>query len=270
MNDTELDAYMIGLDERLKAKGVAIHRRPFLALSEAALDLKQSIMFDDPIAERIRNWFTQQYGERLKGQLTLGRGVVLIMGDAYAVELPVSYGKSDVDPMDWVDGLTSTMLIRLGNAGADAVRLQILQLRRGYNLKSFLPTDANSWSDVDNAVQSIIGQSPNYGISRYSSSQATEKALKGFIRAHGGKPPTGGPAGHDLEGLRQMAERLDIPRLAQHRIEILARLIAPILCTPGVRYREDTSTVEQAVAAHHASVEFCAFLVSHANFISHV
>lgn len=267
MNDTEFNTYMAGLDSCLKAENVAVHVRPFLAVSKASTDLKILIAFDDPLAERIRGWFERMYGDRLRAELTLGRSVVAILGDPYPVRLPVTYGAHHADPIGWVEGLTETMLQRLGEDGAAPVRLKLLQLRRGYNLKSFLPAEARSWADVENAVRSILGRPPNYGISRFSSLQAAEKVLKAFIRAHGGKPPTGGPKGHDLEHLRQMAEALAIPDLAQRRIDIPATLVAPIICTASVRYPGDASTLEEAVAAHHASVELCAFLVSHANFM---
>jgi hypothetical protein len=42
MTDQEFDTYMTGLDGRLKAQGVAVHRGPFFALTEASICASQS------------------------------------------------------------------------------------------------------------------------------------------------------------------------------------------------------------------------------------
>ncbi|MDG5748549.1 HEPN domain-containing protein [Qipengyuania sp. XHP0207] len=98
--------------------------------------------------------------------------------------------------------------------------------------------------DVKVAVSNLMDRGGRYGESKWASLQAGEKVLKAAISLSGA---TYGHT-HDLDKLCRALTDTGIQFDA-------ARQIAAIQCTPGIRYGDEACSREEALAAHHASLE---------------
>jgi hypothetical protein len=99
--------------------------------------------------------------------------------------------------------------------------------------------------DLDTAVYYLISPIPECGLSKWSSLQAAEKTIKGFIRLKGETPPKT----HILNTLLNQAERLCLPKLD-------SSLVNNVQCKPDVRYDEPVE-LSDAVNAYQSSVKIC-------------
>lgn len=97
----------------------------------------------------------------------------------------------------------------------------------------------------------MTSQSPHYGESRWASLQFAEKALKHFLRVQKRTPPFT----HDLATLLDRCEAAGFPRGYRS-------LIPMIQCAAAARY-ETNSTLYEAIAAHHSSIDLAAKIAAH-------
>jgi hypothetical protein len=152
------------------------------------------------------------------------------------------------DPLTWIDGTTS-LVDSLSAEEQSRLRNHLVGVWRSFNDLSILPYE---WfADMDTAVYHLTNLDCQYGLSRWASLQAAEKTLKGFIRVLGDKPPKT----HDLQKLASLATHVGLSTSKTFQ-GLDPGLIARAQCSPSVRY-DDTVTREEAVDAHHASLEIC-------------
>ena len=101
-------------------------------------------------------------------------------------------------------------------------------------------------SELKTAIDKILDRNPEYGLSRWASLQAAEKAIKEFIRYKGGKVERI----HNLNRLIQTTKPLGLP-------DINETLVNQVQCTAAVRYLEEPSTIKQAYIAYCAALDIC-------------
>ena len=106
--------------------------------------------------------------------------------------------------------------------------------------------------ELKTAIDKILDRNPKYGLSRWASLQAAEKAIKEFIRNKG----KNAKRTHNLHDLIQDAKPLGSP-------DIDETLIAQVQCDAGVRYSEDPSTIRQAYKSYCAALEICNVVVKY-------
>jgi len=107
--------------------------------------------------------------------------------------------------------------------------------------------------DLRSAVDHLFGDPQACGRSKWASLQATEKLMRAYIAHKGGVVDKN----HDLMQLAHDAYGLGLRTLNPDNLEILQ-------CDPGVLTGKTAVDVQQAVEAHHASIDICASVASSA------
>ena len=89
--DRQFSALMTEVDVWLKKVEAPIFARPLRAVQAVCMKGGFSLSLGEPLAERIKVWFDAQYGERLKVDMSLGYGPVVIQGDLYKMRSPLLF-----------------------------------------------------------------------------------------------------------------------------------------------------------------------------------
>lgn len=279
----EFNRVMESIDAQLRAANVHIHARSLHAATEYSKLFKLTI----PIAScpkngragvytggdasaHIRRWFDDRYGDRQKIFIGPGSVVILLRGDPWEIRLPLIFGtvqcviERDLsryanEPELRSDGYPPiTNVLSLINGLPPGLAAQLTD-EECYNiLELFVNTlscvhaieriKGNQYvpealSDIHSSVRHIISVSPHYGQSKWSSAQAAEKLLKSFLKEKG----IIFPKNHDIRRLADLARTGGMRSL-----EI--GIIDQLQTSAGVRYGEESVSMTQAVAAHHASL----------------
>lgn len=275
----EFHDLMADIDNKLAAEGVSIPGRPMRALDE--LSRRYSIPFpiakpipgapDElksswPVSARAHEWYEKQYGDRLKVDWSPGRMVILIREDMWTLRFPRIYGsarftvsrtiESDTGPsskgsvlynvLDAVEKLPRARILTLPDNELEHVYekfmlgLQAFALLEGTSDSDLM---ASARADIAASVDHLLSSRPEYGLSKWSSLQATEKALKAAIRLAGGNPKRS----HDLAELSTQAEAAGV-------VNDWSELLSYIQCSPSIRYGEEACDRDPAIQAHHAAL----------------
>lgn len=248
-NSEGFRTYMEEIDARLRKAGVPIHARPLRAFQEISKDGMSMVIggvLPHPHANRINDWFQTRYGDRLLVDFSIGKAVILVRGDPYVIKLPLILGQWDgvVDVNKTFVGMTKDLFADLPESDrSDMVAAFVWFYQRFKKMENL---SDSALANIDTAILQMTSQSPHYGESQWASLQAAEKTLKEFIKHRKAKPPRT----HDLDTLLAQAEQLSLQ-------QGLWPLLSMIQCSAGVRYDNGVS-LEQAVAAHHASIDLCA------------
>lgn len=241
------DALMDEIDSELKSEEVAIPGRPLVALMKICARLHCAIALGSAEGEAINNWFVERYGDRLKKEFQIGEVVVRIKGDPYRTKLPVIYGTVHVNPLAWIEGVAPGLWKALSQDEIEDLAQRVLGFYEAFTMICKLPRQCTI--DIDTAVHHLMQETPESGLSRWASLQAAEKTLKEFVRRNGGQPPTKGGQGHNLAKICELAQGVGLPPVDPD-------ILSTIQCSPGVRY-DVPVTLDEAIEAHHASVELC-------------
>ncbi len=269
---------LIEIDRLLRNKSVPIQSRPIEATMELAkrhniaLPLTppipgtyHSVYVNWPITEFIIKWFDQQYGNRLGVDWGPGKAAFSLRGDPWYYHFPLFYGKivltasreksskelsqiagesvyNIVESIPkFPEGLRRSLTDEELKYILDVYRLSFRALSRLQNRRGAKMVELAK-SDIEAAVNHIMAPAAEYGLSKWASLQAVEKILKVAIEKKNGTFKKV----HDLNLLTQqlfaLGVKLDINR------EVMA-----IHCTPGIRYGEEHTDLQSAIAAHHAT-----------------
>lgn len=225
----------------------------------------------------IHRWYDQRYGDRLKTEVGPGNIALEIRGEAWKARLPLVYGAVEIvadrqlstepnpagiragrgdkiptlNVLDTIESLpqalaTSLTDEELGGLFHDFLfDFDVLQ-----ELHSRTSNDAllqAAFTDLDVAVEKLVGNKRDYGQSRWSSLQFTEKALKSALqRANVQFSRT-----HALSKLATLGRDHGV-------FSVDDDLLANIQCTAGIRYGGRPATLDQALTAHRASIRVVA------------
>jgi hypothetical protein len=243
---------MEDVDRRLREARTSIPSRPLLAFREIAMDgLTLAIGTSNPHANLIDAWFKRRYGDRLLLDLNIGKAVVLIRGDPYVMRLPLVFGGWDcvIDVTKTYVGMTKELFADLPERDRTEMVTAFIWFFERFGKISGLPRVVTA--NIDTAILQMTSQAPHYGESQWASLQAAEKTLKNFIKLRKGNPPHT----HRLSKLLLQAEHLGLP-------DGYWPVLATIQCDASVRYANNV-TLDQAVIAHHATIDLCAFIAEH-------
>jgi hypothetical protein len=271
------EAMMREIHAKLKAEGVDIPSRPISAVGHVSIRHGIPIPLGDgsirslpeleryrPLAAAIRNWYDDNYGDRIKIDMSAGRIVLLLNGDLYALQIPRFFGSVNfIAVREWlpkaligrgpatcnvvqlVDDMTPGMAKSLPDGALLAIWSAFeIGLPACYTLES-TPSElmAVAHSDVKVAVSNLMDRHVHFGASKWASLQAAEKVLKAAILLKGARYKFV----HELQPLCDQLASLGV--VFDH-----PKLVADIQCTPKIRYGEEPCTREQALAAHQASL----------------
>lgn len=273
------EAMMREIDAHLTREGYSIEDRPIFAGREVSLLHGVTIPFGNPDISRlppdiapyaplgaaIKRWYDETYGDRLKVDMKPGRTVVRLDGDLYVMGIPrifgsVTFGVSrdflpertsfsgpaECNIIQLIEHMTPAKAARLSDADLQAADRAFLSgLRASYTLEA-TPHELmrSAQADVATAVASLMDRGGRFGESKWSSLQAAEKTIKAAIALQGGTFAFT----HDLSKLATSLNSLGVAIDVQ-------TLLDAIQCTPGIRYGEEVCSEEEALSAHHSSLE---------------
>jgi len=100
--------------------------------------------------------------------------------------------------------------------------------------------------DIDASVTHIFSNPPQYGLSKWSSLQATEKIIKAYIE----EKNNNFPFSHDLKKLAGEAKDLGLRGIPDSLLDL-------IQCSAGVRYGNPIVNLNEAIQAHQACLDIC-------------
>jgi hypothetical protein len=282
-NEFEFNKIMESVDEDLQQNGTAIDFRPIRAVMAVAerLSIKSAIplISDEAIpnnyegaslAGHIYKWYESRYGERLKVHLGPGYAAILLKGEAWKINFPKIYGTVNLvcDPdlekyknipkmginkipflniLEGIENLTPAMAKSLTHDDLKGVYefflfgMAALQALENISGQSFIK---EAKVDLAMAVDSLVSKNPHCGISRWASLQFSEKIIKSLLSSKSVKFPTT----HNLE---KLADILD----ADISIKFDRQYLKDVQCSAGVRYGEESVSLEEAMNAHHSSLQ---------------
>jgi len=286
----ELDALMERVDAKLASEGVPITLRPMLALGaisdefETAIPMSEPFRDEDtssplaknwPFVQQALRWYDDRYGDRLLHDPRPGRVAFLLHQTPWVLYLPRIFGRvepvasrtlksegirTDGGPpaynvLDGIEGLTEQLKRSLSEVELGEM-FALFQL--GYNALTTMEylcpnvlVEA-AMADINTAVDHIMARNPSYGQSRWASLQATEKVLKACTELKRGKYSLT----HHLQQICAEASSVGIPTPPQEDIDA-------IQCSASVRYGTESTTLNEAISAHHASLRVCLLAAKH-------
>lgn len=288
-NHNEFIELIEKIDAQFKKNDVPIHGRPIEAVRECAKKLKIEIKLGpnckaipgkynwETLTGHINDWYEKRYGERLKENFSPGSAAFLIKGDVWKINTPLILGKvrftvdRDLDKyaeakkvgfapnlpiynvLKSIEGFTPEVASTLSNYELFDILAFIKWLSDILHILIYLRTKQLSFiyeakADYDSAVFYIFMR--QYGLSKWGSLQFVEKLLKCFLSFKGVRVPKT----HELIKLSGLAKENGLPNILKSAIE-------KVQCAAGVRYGEDVVPLEEAVAAHHASLIICNVIV---------
>jgi hypothetical protein len=276
ISDPDLHNALLDIDSQLRADNSKVFGRELRGWGLFCQKFNLTMAMSDPLAVRIFDWFTKQYGDRLKGNLDFGNTVADVRHDFYSLRLPRLYGSAIVhcDPMlpkhhfgpalavnsggvktnllDYLPGVTPDFI----NSLTDTECMKLLEAySRGVVAYSRMddcqgaPYSKEALDDLHQSAGQLTDHNPNYGFSRWASLQAVEKVLKSFIEQRGKTFKKN----HDLTELADIAVTAGLFRPD-------AGLLGKIQCKADVRYSAASVGKAEALEAHYAALAVCADL----------
>lgn len=273
------------IDQSLKEKAIPPHSRPIMAVIEfgnrfhISLPLAQlppgapPELFETSIyTDKIYLWYKERYGDLIKADFSeKAKVAVLADGDIWEMRIPLIFGTAvievkrhipkhshnligtqvlDINACASLTGITEGRLQHFSDTDLNEVYGLFvigLDVREAFNrFRKADPMFAAAEDDWFAAVGHMTNQSPNWGQSRWSSLQMTEKFMKGMIAIIGE---------HAVPRVHKLKELHDILARSIRSIDF-QHLIADIQCDASVRYNDPRtpSTRQQAYASHKASL----------------
>jgi len=281
----EYEKMMVSLDGHLASLGLGPAQRPLnaalvvsatLGLSGTPIlggssDRGENFSPKDLLA-RVHDWYEETYGDRTKIDFSPGSVVISLHGNLWEIKMPKVWGsfRMFISPdlsntgnhiatrgappvqhniLCSVQGMTPAYAKRLSK---DEMLLLAGNFINGYEAVMCLD-DLKGHSFFDEARvdyrHSVDALLTGHELSkaRWDTAQCAEKVLKGLLGRDGHAYPTSGRKGHDIEHLGDLVKEhlgIDLPTAD----------LAVVHCSPAVRYGQERSTTEQALAAHEALV----------------
>lgn len=227
------------------------------------------------LSGHVYKWFNERYGERLKIFFGPGSAVIIIRKDPYKMNFPRIYGSVKLicdrslkqyeniklinsehkkEPLylnvlacieDLPHGLSKVLTNAELRDILNFFLSSINSLHLLYEIKES-PFITEARGDLESAISSIFLSPPQYGLSKWSSLQFTEKLLKGLLILFTEEIPFT----HDLIKLSKIANKYGLP-------DIPKDLLRRIQCSADIRYNSKKVSLSDAISAHHASLNIC-------------
>jgi hypothetical protein len=283
-SEEEFLSLMEEIDRELASEGIKITARPFMA--GLRITERYDIVLNacpprrppkansfEPleISIRVHDWVEKRYGQKINVPFNIGRTVMPLRGDLYFINFPITYGRVrficdsysfgqaretigiDVPPTcnivdlvedftpDFARSLTAEEALKIGIAFVNG--MGAFSALRAVNDVKYV---TEAIGDFDAAVFHLMEHLPQAGLSKWATLQAVEKLIKAYISQKGG---TFGRT-HSLHTLADQAVGFGLPAPPKQYLD-------DVQCSAGVRYGEVAVTVDEAVKAHHVSLELC-------------
>jgi HEPN domain-containing protein len=287
-SEAEFDKLMDELDSRFQKGDVPLPMRQLEALGVVASELKLKLPVTPPevkptpnvftgasMSAHIYHWYRNRYGDRLNtNYFTLGAAVVVIKGIAWrmvitqrigdvrlfcdrdltaAADLRINTrGPAFYNVLCSIQGLTQELASTLSEheqrrlySFYESVERTLSAIKR-HEATALVSAAAN---DLESCVDQLVAG--DFASSRWSSLQFIEKIAKGLLREKGGHVSFT----HELKDIFDRCEKEGFAKIPSH-------LADSVQCRAGIRYGEKKVTLEEAIKAHHASLEIAGILLS--------
>jgi len=254
-------------DLRLANDGVIISRRPYKAYEffckkfniiysfNTKKSLDDNIYTVDDIFPHIMHWYTKNYGDRLKPKNFSGELVILIRGTPWRVRFPITWGKRAINIQNCIVGFTSEYAARLDTKELAEIKgicqnyySIFTELKSIYN-ETFI---FEAFGDLYIAIETILSSPPHYGLSKWHSLQFVEKLLKSYMAKYSIEFDINH---HKLKKYNKIATKNGTFK------PIPSNILQKIQCSAAIRYNESGLKIQDAVNAHHASLQACAHII---------
>lgn len=291
-NKEEFDAMMTSLDIRLSAKGIEPHHRGMRASQQVSWTLKlddtqilggpldRGLPFSPrDLLARVHDWYSDHYGEAMKIDFSPGSFLVVVNGNLWKVRLPRIMGRGELVvnrdlSIAQKDGVDRRPAIHNVLCSVEGLTQALANKLSDQELAFFFHAFVHSWqaimtleslgghalfseakADFRHSVDAITSRR-EYGKARWEAAQCAEKLLKGLLAREGHPYPKDAGKGHDHVHLGKLLEE-------KLNIRIIETILATLKTSPAVRYGEEASTLEQAMASHSALLALLKTLGSH-------
>jgi HEPN domain-containing protein len=290
LTEAQLSSMLEEIDEVLRAKGLKIPQRPLHAFSEvgrrtgkemhlAHAGTRIGSIVVDGTSDFIDYWYKQRYGDRLNMEWSPGDGVIIIRDDAYRFAVPRILGSVNVvcrphemgmnrpnvgvgrqlptcNILDQITGLTKAYALLLRGEELQAIWDQCKLVMQSYNdIEHTIRAIKNAGAETlvqealgdlrDSAKHVLDGQ--RYGQARWHALQSVEKMLKFYLSIK----RINYKYTHELQKLiSQLGSGLPAIFYDNAQVE-------QVQCSAGVRYGEESSTLQQAADAWNTALRMC-------------
>lgn len=262
------EAMMASLDSYLASKGAHIHQRPMTAKMLVGRLLGISVAFgvveSDSTIRDVGLWFDAMYARRLNPPFEARSFVLDLRGTLWRVRLGISFGSpvlfldrdlsNDRSILRCLEGFTQPYADRLTQAELDEIMSAVgvgfpaIECLNGFSGHRLFDLALLDYEQSVGALESDIA----WGKARWETAQAAEKIMKGMLVL---KDPS-----IDLKSLGHIIPRIGKKVNEVFGVTLPARLLAALDCHPDVRYGDEDSTREEAVAAHIALLQLLPLL----------
>lgn len=269
----ELNATLLNIDSEMRREGVLIRARQIEGWRRFCVKHKVGgIDWHHPLSKRVFEWFSAVYGDRLNIDFDYGKTGVEVRGDIYemrcirfwgtlhlfcdpqllGVDLGPSLGTKSppkANVLDYIVGLTTAVGLQL--CPEECAQLLNVYCRayicfariEDVSKARYIPEVI---SDFRTSAAELVAANPNFGLSKWQSLQAVEKALKSYLSLR--LPNV--PRTHDLRQLAELCSNAGLLKLPE-------RLISLVECNADVRYNSTGVKKSEAVLANHAAMDLC-------------
>lgn len=281
MSDEELERLLTEIDNELKEQGVPIPHRELKATLMMAVRIQADLYWGaqgyygadhDKIINTIRSWFKKRYDNLMIMSFLIGDVALLLNKDIWIMSIPhvVQNARFYTEPLekpvpalgempnggrhniiDYIKTmpmgirqiLTSEELLYIRDIFILGLNLftGLKEIQKQQNLS--LIKEANI--DYSTSVHHLQAPHPNFGQSKWSSLQATEKMYKAYI----------GYKGHSFERVHNLFKLDEVLNKIQDRPLIESQDLKAIQASPSVRYGEVSVSKDEALEAHHSSLK---------------
>lgn len=230
------------------------------------------------IFSQVHLWYEKRYGERLKVHPGPGSFAIRIRGDAWKVNLPLVYGRVnflvDRDVGSYVGHpnpgfgneipdynvllCIEDFPVPLANDLGDGELLEVLRevmfaldvLQGLSNIEDEQTLIDHARADLRVAVDNLVSSQQNYGLSKWSSLQFTEKLMKWKLSSNG----VAYPNTHNLQKLSKLGSDKGL-------FELGGEPVSKVQCSAAIRYGEESTSLISAMDAHRSSILIAGQLV---------
>lgn len=281
MNTNQVDINKIfeKIDAKLAAENVPVDLRLDVAFGEVSdyfgicLPVRSSAPLPsneagNQIAAWLENWYQSMYGQQKTKRFVLGEFSVKIRNDLWLYSIPEYSGKCsffvnkdlydkgesyEANVLRMCIEMQQSYINRLTDAEVKYIFKTFNFSRESFEIYSCwsvleLPMYHAATADYENAKVQLHNYNPHYGQARWSYLQCFEKIIKSWLKKTGKTDSELRDIGHSLEESIKKFNQL-------YSSKISLDLARKIQCSASVRYDEEESNKEQALAAEKAVLQ---------------
>lgn len=275
-SEEDFNRVLDAIDKQMREEDIPIPARQIKGWVRFSSRYGLGLRMSDPLSRKVMDWFSTRYGDKIMVDFAQGQLAISIRGDLYKMYFPFFAGTIQVicDPRFWMsergmqiakDKNDPLPVVNVLNCIEEltekyALTLSLDEQRELFRLFQFggaafqeigrikgVAFIEEARGDIEASISHLLESPPRYGLSKWSSLQAVEKFIKGYITQKSATPPFS----HDLQALATLAASFGLPVVSSIKLR-------QVQCPAGVRYGQVSVTKQEALEAHHVAIAICA------------